>query len=229
MIDWYETDFAPLPGMERDALEGNPSPITCDDAGRLCGYVARTGQEVPDLPFRFKVPVEPDFREYAMPSTVSVLDEGYEPIWQSVGMLSWKDGHPSADITPEEAVAHYNDPQRAIAAVAYGQDRFGIWCAGRLLDPTPGNVLRVNVQPVSGDWRVRNGKWRFLGACLVNVPRLSIREGMRVAASLDQEWVCAIDDLNCGCAPVSEVRSRFDETVRTVAASLFGGMLDTDR
>lgn len=222
MSNWTIESFTPPPNMLPEALAGKPQKITVDRVtGRVFGYVARNGQRIEDLPFEFRVPREPNFDEFANPARV-MLDDGNTV---AVAVLPWKDGHPSAYLSAEAAVAHYNDPARAAATVRYGQDAFGIWAAGVVVPGANNDLLRrIEVHSTSGDWRQRLGRWRFLGACLVNVPALPLEAGMAVAASLstDGQILCVPTALGGSCETVEGMRARYNDSVRSVAATLYG-------
>jgi len=167
---WELEGFVPPAWLEERALSGFPQKVTLLDGDRVCGYIAKNNERIEDLPFLFRVPVEPDFDEYANTQDIQVADGVVR-----AAVLPWKGGHASDLLELESVVAHYDDPRRAAAVVRYGQDRFGVWAAG-YVHPDADSAMRdrILLHPTSGDWRLRDARWRFAGACFVNVPALPV-------------------------------------------------------
>lgn len=91
----------------------------------------------------------------------------------ATGPLTVKGGHAGTgqDWDWRRAQAHYDDPEAAIADVAYGPDDFGIWYSGAIRPAaTPEQVYTLRASGVSGDWRKIGGLPRLIGACCVNTP-----------------------------------------------------------
>lgn len=215
MIGLYKSMFELSDVTRQAALAGDVREFRHYKDGRVEGYVAKNGQRIHDLPFDFRVPIEPNFDEYANPSRIE-LEDGYT----FAGLVPWKDGHPSGELSPEEAGAHYNDPSRAVAIVRYGQDDIGIWAAGVLMPGISEEArTRVEMFPVSGDWRMRSKRWRFIGACLVVVPGLPTR----AVASLDGLSITA-QCVGRECSCEYEMESR--EQVLADLAELSAQMVD---
>lgn len=204
---WEVGGFVPPVWLEQNALAGAPQKVTLLDGERVCGYIAKNNERIEDLPFLFRVPKEPDFDEYANTQDIQVTDGTVR-----VAVLPWKGGHAADSLGLESAVAHYDDPRNAGAVVRYGQDRFGIWAAGYVHPDADSQMRdRIVLHPTSGDWRLRDARWRFAGACFVNVPALPVFAA--VASKRDEIMAIA----NFGVVEIPNVAA----AVKNVAAVLW--------
>jgi hypothetical protein len=69
----------------------------------------------------------------------------------------------------QAAIAHYDNTGNAAAAVGAGEDRFGIWVNGVLLDHvTDEQIQLMRLSPLSGDWRRVRGNLELVAALSVN-------------------------------------------------------------
>jgi 2'-5' RNA ligase len=80
---------------------------------------------------------------------------------------------------------HYADTGRAVADVTIGEDRHGIWVAGKL---RPGvsdaDVATLRGSALSGDWRPIGGNLELAGILAVNNPGFLVDRHEALAASL---------------------------------------------
>lgn len=89
----------------------------------------------------------------------------------NVGNLVLATEHASLAMTADAASRHYADSGSAVAVVRAGEDKYGIWVAGAIIDGTdPRDVATLRRCPLSGDWR----NSEMVAALAVNVPGLPI-------------------------------------------------------
>jgi len=70
---------------------------------------------------------------------------------------------------------HYSDTGHAVADIAVGEDRFGIWVAGALRPGVSAAQVRVlRASPLSGDWREYAGNLELVACLSVNSPGFAI-------------------------------------------------------
>lgn len=163
-----------------------PTPVTVTDDGRVFGHLAAWGtchtgvQDACIMP-----PREDDFPYFC---TGEVVCAGGERI--AVGQLTVDTGHAPRQWAAQPAAEHYDHTGAAVADVACGADRHGIWFAGTLRpSATEDQIRALRASALSGDWRRIGGKLRLVAALAVNVPGFPIPRtavGMRkgVQASL---------------------------------------------
>ena len=102
----------------------------------------------------------------------------------SVGQITMNTGHARGDLSARSTVAHYDNTGAAVADIVCGEDRFGIWFAGRIR-PNVSEEDRFALAAsgrLSGDWRVIGGAYELVAALAVNVPGFPIPE-VSLAAS----------------------------------------------
>src|SRR4029077_1101625 len=76
----------------------------------------------------------------------------------NVGQITVAGGHASRMASAQEAIKHYDDTNPAVADVAAGEDRYGIWVAGGLRPAVTEEQIRAfRASPPSGDWRGERG------------------------------------------------------------------------
>lgn len=123
--------------------------------------------------------------EYALFHVGQVqTDEG--PL--GVGKLTLGTGHADPKLGVRGAAEHYDDTGTAVAVVRAGEDAFGIWVAGRLVDGvTPAQVETLMRSPLSGDWRRVDGNLELVGALAVNVPGFPIPRSMAASGDLGEQ------------------------------------------
>lgn len=152
----------------RDPKLTVPTPATYLDSGRCFGHLAVWG--VCHLTFGPKVCVTPpkggDYGEYR--SGTLTCEDGSEV---AVGQLTLGTLHAPANLGFAPSKHHYEHTGHAIADVAVGEDRHGIWFSGALRPDVDERKLRVlRASGVSGDWRrSARGPWKLAGALVVNV------------------------------------------------------------
>lgn len=157
----------PTAWFQDPKLDG-PTPATFLDSGRVYGHLATWG--TCHLSFAPRMCVTPPHAgDYsAFRHGVIVTDEGDQV---AVGQVTMGTVHAPAQLGLVPAVQHYEHTGWAVADVAIGEDRFGIWMAGALRP----NVTEVQLRALrasgwSGDWRKdKRGKWFVAGALVVNV------------------------------------------------------------
>jgi hypothetical protein len=87
-----------------------------------------------------------------------------------VGQLTMGTGHASAGKGMQAAMAHYDNTGTAVADIATGEDRFGIWYSGKLRDDLSDSDRKaLKAAKVSGDWRDRRGNLEMVGVLAVNI------------------------------------------------------------
>ncbi len=111
----------------------------------------------------------------------------------AVGQLTMNTGHARGDLSARSTVAHYDNTGAAAADIACGEDRFGIWFAGRIrpnLSEEDRYALAASGR-ASGDWRVIGGAYELVAALVVNVPGFPIPD-VSITASADLEMPVSI-------------------------------------
>lgn len=162
--DWFEN-----PGLTK------ATHLTIDDDGRVFGHIASWDVDHIGLPFGTRAPRSHTNYAYFRTGVVRT-SEGSDV---HVGQLTLTGGHAPLKASARDAVKHYDDTSSAVADVAAGEDKYGIWVAGALrpgVSPEQVRVLRASSP--SGDWRPINGALELVAVCQVNVP------GFPVARSL---------------------------------------------
>lgn len=148
-------------------LDG-PTPGTFLENGRVYGHLATWG--TCHLSFAPKVCVTPPHSgDYsAFRHGVVVTDEGDQV---AVGQVTMGTVHAGTQLGLAPAIQHYEHTGWAVADVAIGEDRYGIWLAGALRpDVTEAQLRALRASGWSGDWRRDNrGRWHVAGALVVNV------------------------------------------------------------
>ena len=142
--------------------------ITVTDEGRVYGHAAPWGechighqQECITLPHEEAHP-------YFMTGEVVCADGSRV----AVGQITVGTGHAPLGYRASHAAEHYDNTGAAVADVAVGNDRFGLWVAGAIRPSVAASrvhELRASGR-LSGDWRRIGGKLRLVGLLAVNVP-----------------------------------------------------------
>ena len=103
-----------------------------------------------------------------------------------VGQITMDTGHAPLRANGARAAAHYDDTGLAVADLAVGEDRFGIWMSGALRPGMePEKVRALMCSDVSGDWRRIGSALELVGLLAVNVPGFpKLREAEGLVASL---------------------------------------------
>lgn len=173
-----------------------PTPLSVDLDGRVYGHLATWNQSHIGMAGSIKAPKSRS--KYAFFQTGAL--ETAEGQLVDVGQLTLAGGHASLDADVPRAVAHYDQTGSAVADIAVGEDKYGIWMAGALRPDVDDLKLRVlRASSVSGDWRPLNGNLELVAACSVNVPGFPIPRA-RVASGQVLALVAA------GVEPLVEAR-----------------------
>lgn len=165
-------------------------PITLTDQGRVYGHAAQWGQCHLGFTGECVTPPREDYHPYFMTGEVVCADGSRV----AVGQITVGTGHAPLHLGATAASEHYDNTGSAVADVAIGNDRHGIWVAGALrpdADVARVQALRAAGQ-LSGDWRRIGGQLRLVGLLAVNVPGYPVpRLRARVASGEPQALVAA--------------------------------------
>jgi 2'-5' RNA ligase len=108
--------------------------------------------------------------------------------------------HAGLRASPSQAMDHYADTGRAVADVTIGDDRHGIWVAGRL---RPGareeDIAALRGSSLSADWRPIGGQLRLVGLLAVNNPGFLIARHANQHLDLTDGLAAAITFGACDC------------------------------
>jgi hypothetical protein len=156
----------PRKWFEDPKLDG-PTPLTIDDDGRVFGHIA--SWKVDHIGYSRGTKPPRSASKYAYFRTgVLRTDDGSDV---AVGQLTLAGGHASMSASAAEAAKHYDDTASAVADVAAGEDKHGIWVAGALRpDLSPSQVRAFRASAPSGDWRPIGNRLELVAVCAVNVP-----------------------------------------------------------
>jgi 2'-5' RNA ligase len=165
--------------------------IVVTDQGRLYGHAAPWG--ACHIGFDGEcvtVPRESEHSHYMTGETVCA--DGSRV---AVGQVTVGTGHAPLHFGAQPAAEHYDNTGTAVADVAVGNDKHGIWIAGAIrpnADPLSVYELRASGR-VSGDWRRIGGQLRMVGMLGVNVAGFLEEAKMRtlVSAGRPQALVAA--------------------------------------
>lgn len=167
-----------------------PTGITITDDGRLYGHAAQWGSCHIGQEGTCIQPPREDAHPYYMTGEV-VCEDGSRV---AVGQITVGTGHAPLSYGASPAAEHYDNTGAAVADVAVGNDRHGIWVAGAVrpgVDPLKVYELQAAGQ-VSGDWRRIGGQLRLVGLLAVNVPGFPVpKMRARVASGQPQALVAA--------------------------------------
>lgn len=179
--------------------------IVVTDQGRLYGHAAPWGScHIGIDGTCVTAPRENDHSHYMTGETV--CDDGSRV---AIGQITVGTGHAPLHYGAQAAAEHYDNTGTAVADVAVGNDKHGIWVAGAIrpnADPLSVYELRASGR-VSGDWRRRGGQLRLIGLLGVNVAGFLEESKMRALVSsgqpqtlvaagvLKQQWSLSQDDV----------------------------------
>ncbi len=163
-----------------------PTPISVTADGRVFGHLAAWGQ----CHMRFSdrcVTTPRSAIDYKLFRNGEVLTADGSLV--KVGKITLGTGHASPVLGWIPAADHYDNTGTAVAVVASGEDRHGVWVAGSIL---PGvsdeKVAELRRSPLSGDWRRFEGNLELVAALAVNVPGYPI---LNLTASGEEHALCA--------------------------------------
>ena len=128
------------------------------------------------------------------------------------GRITLGTGHAALSLGADATKAHYDHTGAAVADIAVGEDRHGIWFAGALRpNVTPEQIRELRASAVSGDWRAMQGNLELMALLAVNTPGFPVPRLATLAASAagEEEAVALISasimpealaaDGGCGC------------------------------
>ncbi|MDK1473604.1 hypothetical protein QNO07_09250 [Streptomyces sp. 549] len=183
-------DWRPPAAWFADPELSVPTGITITDDGRLYGHAAQWGSCHIGQDDTCIQPPREDAHPYYMTGEVA-CDDGSRV---AVGQVTVGTGHAPLHLGASPAAEHYDNTGAAVADVAVGNDRHGIWVAGAVrpgVDPLKVYELQAAGQ-VSGDWRRIGGALRLVGLLAVNVPGFPVpKMRARVASGQPQALLAA--------------------------------------
>lgn len=175
-----------------------PTPLTITASGQVYGHAATWKTSHIGLAGDVRAPRSRS--NYAFFATGAVLTDSGDQV--DVGQLTMVGGHAPLNASVERAVAHYDNTKSAMADVAIGEDKHGIWIAGGVRPNVTEEEVRVlRASAISGDWRPINGRLELVAICSVNVPGFPVPRA-RVASGGSQ--VLAL--VAAGVEPLVEAR-----------------------
>jgi 2'-5' RNA ligase len=170
-------DLPPVEWFTDPGLDG-PTPLQIDpESGRIFGHIATWGTCHIGISKRCTPPPrsKSDYAYFNVgalrAAEISPVDGAVQMRTVGVGHLTMNTGHASLSASMAETMAHYDNTGTVAADVAAGEDRHGIWVAGRLRpELSETDLHRLMAAPPSGDWRSRDGALELVGVLAVNVP-----------------------------------------------------------
>jgi hypothetical protein len=183
-------EWVPPAAWFRDPGLSVPTAITIDASGRVYGHAAQWGSCHVGFSDQCVQPPREDGHPFFMTGELTTEDGSTV----AVGQLTVGTGHAPLNMGASPAAEHYDNTGSAVADVAVGNDRHGIWVAGAVrgtADADRVHELRASGQ-VSGDWRRIGGQLRLVGLLAVNVPGFPVpRMAARVASGAQMALVAA--------------------------------------
>lgn len=161
----------------------SPTPMTVTDSGKIYGHIATW--ETCHVGFADQCVKPPrSASQYRHFTTGEILCE--DGVRVNVGQITMDTGHAPLKATGARAAAHYDDTGMAVADVAAGEDRWGIWMSGALRPGVaPEKVRALMASDVSGDWRRIGSALELVGLLAVNVPGFpKLRESEGLVSSM---------------------------------------------
>ncbi|MEV0822518.1 phage minor head protein [Nonomuraea rubra] len=193
------------------------TPLQVTDDGRVFGHLAGWGTCHTGFPGQC-VTAPHSRTDYAL-FHVGAVQTSDGPL--GVGKITLGTGHADPKYGVRAAAEHYDHTGTAVAVVRAGEDEFGVWVAGRLLDDvTPQQVETLMRSPLSGDWRRVDGNLELVGALAVNVPGFPVPRTVAASGELGEQ----VSLVAAGVAPLAGIRRR-----RRRAAAAAGEGLDYAR
>jgi hypothetical protein len=149
-----------------------PTPIAVTADGRVMGHLAAWG--VCHASFGNKCVMAPHSAvnyKYFLNGSVLTADGSIVKI----GKITLGTGHADIRLGWIPAADHYDNTGTAVAVVAAGEDRHGIWVAGAMVpEASDETMAQLRRSPLSGDWRRINGNLELVAALAVNTPGFPI-------------------------------------------------------
>jgi hypothetical protein len=189
--DWFED-----PGLDE------PTPLTFEESGRVFGHIALWGTcHIGRTDVCVTPPRSMTSYAYFRTGEIVCADGTRVP----VGSLTMNTGHATLDVSPTQAVAHYDDTGTQAAQLAAGEDDHGIWVAGVRSPNVTRDQLRVLMAAAgSGDWRRLGGNLELVRILAVNTPGFPVPRAQTLLASGEQTALVAAGaaaaaSASCGC------------------------------
>lgn len=202
-----------------------PTGITVTDDGRVYGHAAQWGEcHVGFTDQCITLPRE-DAHPYFMTGEVVCADGSRV----AVGQVTVGTGHAPLSYRASHAAEHYDNTGAAVADVAVGNDKFGIWVAGAVRASVAASrvhELRASGR-LSGDWRRIGGQLRLVGLLAVNVPGFPISPPRARVASGAPTALVAAGATTIGTRPVAQVVELSEDEQNAQALRRVMGMLRT--
>lgn len=174
----------PPSGWFTDPNFAGPTPLTIDPDGRIYGHLATWSECHTGVTGRC-VTAPRSRTNYGYFRTGAVLCDDESLV--ATGPITLGGGHAGLPLGPAEAIRHYDETGAAVADVAAGEDRYGVWVAGAMRpDVTASQIRALRASALSGDWRNVGGNLELVAALAVNAPgfpvvRSRVASGAQVA------------------------------------------------
>lgn len=145
-----------------------PTPLTVDEDGHVYGHLATWKQC--HMAVGNKCQIAPRSKtNYGFFRQGSVLTASGKTI--RVGKITIGTGHADKAYGVIPAAEHYDNTGTCVAVVNAGEDSFGVWVAGAVVDGVSEPLIAaLRRSPLSGDWRRVNGNLELVAALAVNSP-----------------------------------------------------------
>jgi hypothetical protein len=185
-------DFRPHPSRFADPKLAGYTGVVITDDGYLYGHIAPWNACHIGYDGQCVTAPREDTHDHYMTGEV-VCSDGSRA---AVGQITIGTGHASLYVGARPAAEHYDNTGTAVADVAVGNDKHGIWLAGQIrpgADPSAVFALRAAGR-VSGDWRNIGGKLRLVALLGVNTAGFlesDLRTRARVAGGQPMALVAA--------------------------------------
>jgi len=154
--------------VDPEFTEGTPGRVEqADENGRIHVYGHIAAWDTPHLGVPGTSLLAPKSRtDYAyFANAETLLADG---TFVATGVLTYGGKHADKGVDWREAQSHYDNSCDGWAAVAVGEDEFGIWYNGYVLPGTdPDVVARCRSLGISGDWRRAGGNLELVAALSV--------------------------------------------------------------
>lgn len=184
-IDWFSN-----PGLN------GPTPLTVTKDGQVYGHAALWDSCHIGEPHGPGICVPPPRSGMSYEIFHHGAVETAEGIDVPCGQITMSTLHAGTSLGWKAAQQHYENSGIAVADVAAGEDRYGIWVSGGLRPDLPAaRVRELKAGALSGDWRDVIGKGlEFLAALVVNIPGFPVArpEARIVAGALGEEQVLSL-------------------------------------
>lgn len=174
--------------FEDPGFDGPCFGFRIDSTGRIYGHAALW--DVVHIGFQGREVRAPRSQtDYAYYRTGGLRPSEGDEI--NVGQITLAGDHANRQASLRSAAAHYDNTCAALADVACGEDRFGLWFAGSIRPSVTDEQLRaLRASSPSGDWRPTGRSKELVAILAVNVPGFAAPRttvGMRRVDGADTE------------------------------------------